>query len=70
MGVTVIKGSFQKHFKVKAKVVGRGEGVLKVSPPLPPPKILIVHQYNEKMKVRYLRNLLFDLFETLQHVRT
>ena len=27
-------------------------------------------QYNEKMKVQYLRNLLFDLFETLQAVRT
>ena len=33
----VIKGSLQKHLKtewVKAKVVHRGEGVLKVSPPL------------------------------------
>ena len=29
---------------VKAKVVRRGEGGLKVSPPLPPPrKILIIH---------------------------
>ena len=28
---------------VKAKVVRRGEGVLKVSPPLPPQKILIIH---------------------------
>ena len=28
---------------VKEKAVHRGEGVLKVSPPLPPPKILIVH---------------------------
>ena len=27
-------------------------------------------QDNEKMKVRYLRSLLFDLFETLQAVRT
>ena len=27
-------------------------------------------QDNEKMKVQYLRNLLFDLFETLQAVRT
>ena len=27
-------------------------------------------QENEKMKVQYLRNLLFDLFETLQAVRT
>ena len=27
-------------------------------------------QDNEKMKVEYLRNLLFDLFETLQAVRT
>ena len=25
-------------------------------------------QYNEKMKVQYLRSLLFDLFETLQAV--
>ena len=42
MGVVegVIKGSLQKHLKtgwVKAKVVHRGEGVLKVSPPLSPP---------------------------------
>ena len=31
---------------VKAKVVRRAEGVLKVSPPLPPPprKILIIHE--------------------------
>ena len=28
---------------VKAKVVRRGEGVLKVAPPLPPQKILITH---------------------------
>ena len=28
---------------VKAKVVCRGEGALKVSPPLPPQKILIIH---------------------------
>ena len=28
---------------VKAKVVRRGQGVLKVSPPLPPRKILIIH---------------------------
>ena len=39
----VIKGSFQKHLKtggwVKAKVVHRGEGVLKVSPPLSPGKL-------------------------------
>ena len=37
-GVGVIKGSFRKHLKrgwEKAKVVRRGEGVLKVSPPLP-----------------------------------
>ena len=27
-------------------------------------------QDNEKMKVQYLRSLLFDLFETLQAVRT
>ena len=27
-------------------------------------------QANEKMKVQYLRSLLFDLFETLQAVRT
>ena len=27
-------------------------------------------QHNEKMKVQYLGNLLFDLFETLQAVRT
>ena len=27
-------------------------------------------QDNEKLKVQYLRNLLFDLFETLQAVRT
>ena len=27
-------------------------------------------QYNEKMKVQYLRSLLFDLFETLQAVGT
>ena len=27
-------------------------------------------QENEKMKVQYLRSLLFDLFETLQAVRT
>ena len=27
-------------------------------------------QNNEKMKVEYLRSLLFDLFETLQAVRT
>ena len=27
-------------------------------------------QDNEKMKVQYLRSLLFDLFETLQVVRT
>ena len=27
-------------------------------------------QDNEKMKVEYLRSLLFDLFETLQAVRT
>ena len=27
-------------------------------------------QDNEKMKVRYLSSLLFDLFETLQAVRT
>ena len=26
-------------------------------------------QYNEKIKVQYLRSLLFDLFETLQAVR-
>ena len=40
-GVGVIKGSFEKHLEtrgVKAKVVRRGEGVLKVSPPLPPRK--------------------------------
>ena len=29
-----------------------------------------VLQDNEKMKVQYLRSLLFDLFETLQAVRT
>ena len=29
---------------VKAKVTRRGEGVLKVSPPLPPWKILIIHE--------------------------
>ena len=37
----IIKGSLQKHLKtgwVKAKVVHRGEGVLKESPPLPPPE--------------------------------
>ena len=27
-------------------------------------------QDNEKMKVQYLRSLLFDLFETLQAIRT
>ena len=27
-------------------------------------------QDNEKIKVQYLRNLLFDLFETLQAIRT
>ena len=27
-------------------------------------------QHNEKLKVQYLRSLLFDLFETLQAVRT
>ena len=32
-----------KQGVVKAKVVHRGEGVLKVSPPLPPQKILIIH---------------------------
>ena len=40
-GGRVIKGSFQKHLKtwwVKTKVVRREEGVLKVSPPLPPGK--------------------------------
>ena len=40
-GGGVIKGSLQKHLKtgwVKAKVIRRGEGVLKVSPPLPPPE--------------------------------
>ena len=31
---------------VKAKVVRRGEGILKVSPPLPPRKILIIHLCN------------------------
>ena len=38
---------------VKAKVVCRGEGVLKVSPPLPPPppKILIVHLTSVEMKI-------------------
>ena len=39
-GWGVIKGSFQKHLKtgwVKAKVVRRGRGVLKVSPSLLPP---------------------------------
>ena len=34
----VIKGSFQNRGWVKAKVVCRGEGVLKVSPRLPPPE--------------------------------
>ena len=29
-----------------------------------------IMQDNEKMKVQYLRSLLFDLFETLQAVRT
>ena len=29
-----------------------------------------IPQENEKMKVEYLRNLLFDLYETLQAVRT
>ena len=29
-----------------------------------------IQQDNEKMKVQYLRSLLFDLFETLQAVRT
>ena len=43
----VIKGSFQKHLKTvvgKGKSFLYGEGVLKVSPPLFPPKILIVHK--------------------------
>ena len=38
-GGEIIKGSFQKHLKtggVKAKVVRRGEGILKVSPLLLP----------------------------------
>ena len=44
----VIKGSFQIHLKtggwVKAKVVHRGRGGLKVSPSLTPHrKILIIH---------------------------
>ena len=30
----------------------------------------VMLQDNEKMKVQYLRSLLFDLFETLQVVRT
>ena len=36
----VIKGSFQNHLKIgvgKGKVVRRGEGVQRVSPPLPFP---------------------------------
>ena len=45
--VGVIKGSHQKHLKTgvgKAKVIHKGEGVLKVSLPLPPPrKILIIY---------------------------
>ena len=38
--VGVIKASFQKHLKtgVKVKVAHRGRGILKVSPPLPPPE--------------------------------
>ena len=47
-------GSLRDLFKtslnrgwVKAKVVRRGEGVLKVSPPLPPRKILIIHHFKE-----------------------
>ena len=41
VGVGVIKGSFRKHLEtggwsLKANVVRKGEGVLKVSPPLPP----------------------------------
>ena len=30
----------------------------------------VIPQDNEKLKVQYLRSLLFDLFETLQAVRT
>ena len=41
-GGGVIKGSFQKHLKTggggKGKSCSQGEGVLKVSPPLPPGK--------------------------------
>ena len=39
--------SILKQGWVKAKVVHRGEGLLKVSPPLPPRKILIVHIHTE-----------------------
>ena len=42
----VIKESFQSILKqgcVKGKVVHRGEGVLNVSPSLPPLNILIIH---------------------------
>ena len=40
-GQEVIKGSFQKHLKTgvgKGKSSSKGEGVLKVSPPLTPPQ--------------------------------
>ena len=43
----VIKGSFQKHLKTgvgsRQKLFVGGEGGLKVSPPAPPLKILIIH---------------------------
>ena len=43
----VIKGSLQKTSEnrgwVKVKLFVGGEGGLKVSPPLPPQKILIIH---------------------------
>ena len=42
----VIKESFQKYFKKgvgKGKKCLQGKGVERVSPPLPSPKILIVH---------------------------
>ena len=53
---------------VKAKVVRRWEGVLKVSRPLPPRKILIIHEMDRKVEVDRLLYF-FNFIETIRQFR-
>ena len=63
------KETFQKHLKngwVKAKVIRKGEGILKVLPPLPPPPQKKFYSYTKFLGNRcFLRTIHFMMIYVL-----